>query len=76
MAGAAGAAAVADVIGGAVAVAQESAGLEEVVVTARKRDESLQEIPVAVSVFGADDILMTDMRDLEDVALHLSLIHI
>ena len=62
--------AVAGVIPSTVAVAQESAGLEEVVVTARKRDESLQEIPVAVSVFGADDILMTDMRDLEDVALH------
>ena len=53
-----------------VALAQESAELEEIVVTARKRDESLQEIPVAVSVFGAEDILMTDMRDLEDVALH------
>ena len=62
--------AVAGVIPSTVAVAQESAGLEEVVVTARKRDESLQEIPVAVSVFGADDILTTDMRDLEDVALH------
>ncbi len=62
--------AVAGVIPSTAAVAQESAGLEEVVVTARKRDESLQEIPVAVSVFGADDILMTDMRDLEDVALH------
>ena len=54
----------------AISLAQESAALEEVVVTARKRTESLQEIPVAVSVFGADDILMTDMRDLEDVALH------
>ena len=62
--------AVAGVIPSTVAVAQESAGLEEVVVTARKRDESLQEIPVAVSVFGAEDILMNDMRDLEDVALH------
>ncbi|MEK9623594.1 MAG: TonB-dependent receptor plug domain-containing protein, partial [Halieaceae bacterium] len=62
--------AVAAVIPSTAAVAQESATLEEVVVTARKRSESLQEIPVAVSVFGADDILMTDMRDLEDVALH------
>ena len=30
--------------------------LEEVIVTARKREESLQEIPVAISVFGQDDI--------------------
>ena len=49
--------AVAAVIPSTAAVAQESATLEEVVVTARKRSESLQEIPVAVSVFGADDIL-------------------
>ena len=33
--------------------AQEFAGLEEVVVTARKREESLQEVPVAVSVLTA-----------------------
>ena len=74
--------AIAGAFPGTLTLAQESAGLEEVIVTARKRDESLQEIPVAVSVFGAEDILMSDMRDLEDVALHtpgfqfLSLIHI
>lgn len=62
--------AIAGVLHGPPTFGQESMALEEVVVTARKRNESLQEIPVAVSVFGADDILMTDMRDLEDVALH------
>ncbi|MDB5446556.1 MAG: hypothetical protein JWQ97_1873, partial [Phenylobacterium sp.] len=33
----------------ASAVAQETAQLEEVVVTARKRQESIQDVPVAVS---------------------------
>jgi len=31
-----------------------SVGLEEVIVTARKREESLQEIPVAITVFSGD----------------------
>ena len=30
--------------------------LEEVVVTARKRDESMQDVPVAVTAYGADHI--------------------
>ncbi len=46
---------------------RESA-LEEITVTARKREESLQEIPLSLSVFGADDIQAADMRGLEDVS--------
>ncbi|MEJ2535029.1 MAG: TonB-dependent receptor plug domain-containing protein, partial [Gammaproteobacteria bacterium] len=41
--------------------------LEEVVVTARKREESLQEIPVAITAFSAGDIAAQDIRDLESV---------
>jgi iron complex outermembrane recepter protein len=37
-------------------LAQESVGLEEVVVTARKRTESMQDVPIAVTVFTANDI--------------------
>lgn len=36
--------------------ASESAAIEEVVVTARKREESLQEIPIAVSAFTEEEI--------------------
>ena len=37
--------------GGAIAQ-QESASLEEIVVTARKRQESIQDVPVAVSALS------------------------
>ena len=39
-----------------LASAQQSAQLEEVVVTARKRTESMQDVPIAVTVFTSQDI--------------------
>jgi iron complex outermembrane receptor protein len=41
--------------------------LEEVVVTARKREESLQEIPIAVSAFSGDTLEELGMRDISDL---------
>jgi iron complex outermembrane receptor protein len=49
--------------------AQVPAQMNEVVVTARKRQESLRAIPLSVSAFSADDILNADLRDLEGVSL-------
>jgi iron complex outermembrane receptor protein len=44
-------------LGMATATAQDAAGgLEEVVVTARKQVENLQQVPIAVSVFSAESI--------------------
>ncbi len=43
--------------------------LEEIVVTARKRTESLQDIPLAITAFTAADIENAGMQDLGDVAL-------
>ena len=46
----------------------ESAIFEEILVTATKREQTLQEIPVAVSVVGAQtirDSLVYDIRDLQ-----------
>ena len=37
-------------------VAAQQMALEEIIVTARKRDESLLDIPVAVTAFTAEDI--------------------
>lgn len=52
----------------------DTAGLEEIVVTARKREESLQQTPIAISAFTADalerqQIASTD--DLDQVAPNL-----
>ncbi|MDY0067164.1 MAG: TonB-dependent receptor [Steroidobacteraceae bacterium] len=43
-------------------------GLEEVVVSARKRIESSQDVPVAVSVLSAEQIRRADLTSLEKVA--------
>ena len=45
-----------------------AAALEEVVVTARKQEESLQETPVAVSAFTSEDIERLAARSLDDLA--------
>lgn len=53
-----------------VVLAQESENLalEEVVVTARKREESLMDIPVAISVFTADEIAQSGALGLQDIS--------
>ncbi|TQV81256.1 TonB-dependent receptor [Exilibacterium tricleocarpae] len=42
--------------------------LEEIVVTSRKRSESLQEVPLAISAFSAADIQANGMMDIRDIA--------
>ena len=54
-----------------VAIAAESLAentLEEIVVTARKREEGLQEVPVSISAFTNDDLRERGIRDLRDLA--------
>jgi outer membrane receptor protein involved in Fe transport len=56
-------------VGGAPAVvAQEVAPLEEIIVTARKRSENLQDVPVSVLAFGAETIAKQGIKGLEDYA--------
>ncbi|MEH6571210.1 MAG: TonB-dependent receptor plug domain-containing protein, partial [Halioglobus sp.] len=45
----------------------QGAMLEEVVVIARKREESLQETPVAVTVMSEDALKEANIRDLGDL---------
>ncbi|MEM1140994.1 MAG: TonB-dependent receptor [Pseudomonadota bacterium] len=47
--------------------AQENLVLEEVVVTARRRQESLQETPVAVSAFSGEDLEAIGINNLVDL---------
>lgn len=50
-----------------LAAEAQSIALEEIVVTARKRSESLQDIPVAISAFSADQIEVTGSANLVDL---------
>jgi|GEM_PF-715136 len=49
-------------------MAQEVAPLEEIIVTARKRSQNLQDVPVSVMAFGADQIAKQSINSLEDYA--------
>ena len=60
------------------AIAQEAAdqaqarprlSAEELVVTARKREESLQEVPLSITAFSADQLQRVGATDNEDIAL-------
>jgi len=54
------------------AVAQDNAGsgfsLEEIQVTARRRTESLQDVPIAVTAFSADELALRGASDITDIA--------
>jgi len=47
-------------------------GIEEIVVTARKRAENLSEIPLAITVFSARDIQESGFKNLEDLSLQVA----
>lgn len=56
----------------APAVAQSSSSSfenDEIIVTARKREESLQEVPLSISAFSGEEIRRKGITELEDVAL-------
>ncbi len=54
--------------GTAPASAASDDKLAEVVVTARGREENLQEVPLSIAVFSADDIAAGGISDLRDLA--------
>ena len=49
--------------------ADEKVVLEEITVTARKVEESLQDVPISVTAFSSADIEARGLADLEDIAL-------
>ena len=49
----------------------EPAQLEEIVVTAQKRSQSLQEVPISVTALDGGFIRETGAADLADVALYV-----
>ena len=48
-------------------LAQGSAVLEEIVVTAQKREESLQEVPLAITVFSGKSLEQDSISNLQDI---------
>jgi len=50
------------------AVEEDEGGIKEIVVTARKREESTQDVPVSVSVIDSETLQNRDITTLESVA--------
>ena len=46
----------------------ETRTLEEVIITAQKREQSLQEVPVTVSAFSGDFVEQAGVKDIRDIA--------
>lgn len=58
-------------LAGYAPVTQAAQALEEVVVTARKREESVQEVPIAVSAFSAEQLRDAGVSNLKDMTLQV-----
>src|SRR5262245_38127258 len=48
----------------------QAGGIEQVVVTARRRDENLQDVPVAITALTSDQLLEQNVRTLEDMTAY------
>ncbi len=55
----------------ATPVCAQGGVIEEVVVTARKRTENLQEVPVAVSAVSGEDLELQSATEFTDVGLQI-----
>ncbi len=54
-------------VAGAPALAQSTNTIEELVVTAEKRDQSLQDVPVAISAFTAERREIVGINSIQDM---------
>lgn len=50
---------------------KQNSGLGEIVVTAQRREESLQKTPVAISAFGTEQIRAARIEDFQDVVMRI-----
>ena len=56
--------------------AQESIGLEEIVVTAQKREQSLQDVPMAVSALSSKALLDAGVQNMNDVSRQVPVLEV
>ncbi len=47
---------------------EQPGGLEEIVVTAQRRQEKLQDVPISISAFSAEQMDAQGVRDIDDIA--------
>ena len=57
------------------AAAQQASALEEIVVTARKREEALVDIPVAITAFSAEQLIRAGFNSLQDLSFQTAGFH-
>lgn len=55
----------------AVHAQNDALRLEEIIVTARKREESVQDVPVAVTALSAAELRRSSIRDLRDITAYV-----
>src|SRR5262244_1561752 len=55
------------VLGCAQAVAQEQTQLTEVTVTAQRREQNLQDVPIAITAFSNETLMSRDMKDIHSI---------
>ncbi|HEY8123610.1 MAG TPA: TonB-dependent receptor [Myxococcota bacterium] len=53
------------------AAASDDRGIEVITVTARRKEENIQDIPIAVSAFSADDLSTSNIDDVADVQFNV-----
>lgn len=58
-----------------MAVMAQELALEEIVVTARKRDESIQDIPLSVAAFSSEQLREQQITDVEDMLQFVPGVH-
>ena len=51
--------------------AQGASALEEIVVTARRREENIQDVPIAITALSAEDIELRNIENTEDMQVLL-----
>src|SRR5215204_2083310 len=56
-------------LGAVPVLAQEDGGLEEILVTARYREENVQTTPISISAFSGEDLEIRSIESVEDIGL-------
>ena len=59
-----------------IATAQENLALEEITVTAQKRAQSLQDVPIAISAMTSDQMAAAGIQDMSDISHQMPVLEV